>query len=541
MSAIVTLPTGPLGVTFKGSNPPVIKEVKYDSSMFGNLKCGYSVQSIIRANGIEVKATNSVELAKLIKATSEDEGRKLKCLMTLPAEVEFLLPEGDVGLTVTQEKGLALVTKIDNASPLKHLVRVGMAVDCFTLPDGSTMTGCNADKVMEWLKFNQEAGRVMILKDPSLGDLSPPSYSQSNSAMEIPPGGTSILGLRFQGTPLPQLMSIDPRSELKGRVQADMVIAALRCPDGREYQGFDASYLAKLLDETADYEGRQLYLMNKYDEDVPAEPLLKMWLPVFGTAEELGLVFGGKPTRIKHVAPHSELHGLVKKNMQVVNIWWNKSPAVQDLSPDGIAESLADSSGCDRCLILTNIYDSLPDETVVTFPPGNLGLRFAETPPKVVGFTRDSVARKLVDVGMVADTLMLDSGTPYTNLEPTKLTRTLIANAGSGKRTIRFINPGVVPLTKPGDLPKPDKMSLMLPASKLFLNMKGMFPCYITQVKPNSPLVGKLPNGMAVDEVIIDGRSYSGFSAVELSKLLKESAHKPGRVLKLSNPSLNFN
>lgn len=540
MSAIATLPQGPLGVTFKGSNPPVIKEVKFDSPMFGTLKCGYSVVDFTHANGKVVPATNSVALAKLIKSTSEDAGRKLKCLMTLPAEVEFLLPEGDVGLTVTQEKGLALITKIDNSSPLKHLVRVGLCVDAFTLPDGSTMTGCNADKVMEWLKFNQEAGRVMILKDPSLGDLSPPSFSQANTAMEIPPGGTSILGLRFQGSPLPELMSIDPRSALSGRVKADMIIAALRLPDGREFQGFDASYLAKLLDESADYEGRQLYLMNKYDEDVPSEPILKFWLPVFGNADELGIVFGGKPTRVKHVAAHSELHGLVKKNMEVMNIWYKGAPPVQDITPEGVVESLADSSGCDRCIIFTNVYDSLPDESVVTFPPGNLGLRFAECPPKVVGFTRDSVARKLVDVGMVADTLTLDSGTPYTNLEPVKLTRTLIANAGSSKRTIRFINPAVVPLTKPGDLPKPDKMVLALPASKLFLNMKGTFPCYITQVKPNSPLVGKLPNGMAVDEVVIDGRSYSGFSAVELSRLLKESAHKPGRMMKLSNPSIAY-
>lgn len=540
MTTEATLKQGALGVTFKGSNPPVIKEVKYDSPMFGVLKCGYSVIEFTRANGQKVPVTDAVSLAKMIKESSEDVGRKLKCLMTLPAEVEFLLPEGDVGLTVTQEKGLALITKIENGSPLKHLCRVGLAVDAMTLPDGSTMTGCHADKVNEWLKFNQEAGRVMILKDPSLGDLSPPSYSQSNTAIEIPPGGTSALGLRFQGSPLPQLISIDPRSELRGRVPADMIIAAIRLPDGREFQGFDASYLAKIFDETADLEGRQLYLMNKFDDELPQEPILKYWLPVFGNAEELGLVFGGTPTRVKHVAPHSELSGLVKKNMEVMNVWWKYAPDVQDLSPAGIVESLASSSGCDRCIMFTNIYDSMPDEVTVTFPAGNLGIRFAENPPKVVGFTRDSVARKMVDVGMVADTLTLASGTPYSNLESVKLTRTLIANAGLPNRTIRFINPKTVPLTKAGDLPRPASMVLALPAGKLFLNMKGTYPCRITNVKPMSPLVGKLPNGMACDEVVIDGRSYTGFSAVELSKLLKDSAHKQGRILKLSNPSVSY-
>lgn len=540
MTTVATLPSGPLGITFKGSNPPVIKEVKYDSPMFGLLKCGYTFVEFVHANGQTESPKDSVSLAKLIKSTAEDEGRKIKCVMTLPAEVEFLLPEGDVGLTVTQEKGICLITKIDNDSPLKHLVRVGMAVDAFTLPDGSSMTGCHADKVMEWLSTNQEPGRVMILKDPSLGALSPPSFSQSNTAFEIPPGATTKLGLRFQGSPLPNLVDVDPRSELRGRVQPDMIIAALRCPDGREFQGVDSSYLAKLLDETADLEGRQLYLMNKYDDDLPSEPLLKVWCPVFGNADELGVVFGGNPTSVKYVAPHSQLNGIIRKGMRVVNVWWKYAPPVQDLSPEGIVQSLSESSGCDRCIVFTNIYDSLPDEVVVTFPAGHLGLRFAETPPKVIGYTRDSPARKLVDVGMVADTLSLGSGNVYMNLEPTKLTRTLIANAASDKRTIRFVNPKVVPLSKPGDLPRPDRMTIGLPTGKLFLNMKGMFPCLITQVKPQSPLVGKLPNGMAVEELVIDGRSYTGFSAVELSKLLKDSAHKPQRVMRLSNPSISY-
>mmetsp|Transcript_30752 Transcript_30752/g.46626 ORF Transcript_30752/g.46626 Transcript_30752/m.46626 type:complete len:541 (-) Transcript_30752:107-1729(-) len=540
MTTLATLPTGPIGVTFKGSNPPVIKEIQWDSPMFGLFKCGYAFVEFVHANGKVESPRDSISLAKLIKSTSQDEGRKLKFVMTLPAELELLVPEGDIGITVSQVQGLPLITKIDSDSPLKDLIRPGLAVDSFTLPDGSRMTGCPSEKVMEWLTYNQEPGRVMVLKDPSLGNLSPTTYSQANTAFEIPQGATSHLGLRFQGSPLPLLVDVDPRSELRGKVKAGMVIAAVRLPDSREFQGIDSSYLAKVLDETEDMDGRQLYLMNTTDEELPAEPLLKVWLPAIGTAEELGLVFGGTPTKVKHIAPHSPLRGIIKKNMQVVNVWWNGAPPVQDLSPAGTVQTLNESSGYDRCLVLSGVYDTLPDEVTVVFPAGQLGLRFAEHPPKVVGYTRDSIARKLVDVGMVADTLTLESGNSYMNLEATKLTKTLVANAMSNKRTMRFINPRTTPLTKPGDLPRPDRMTIALPPTKLFLNMKGMFPCIITQVKPNSPLVGKLPNGMAVDELVIDGKSYTGFSGVELSRLLKGSQFRPGRIMRLSNPSISY-
>merc|ERR1740124_984708 len=61
-------------------------------------------------------------------------------------------------------------------------------------------------------------------------------------------------------------------------------------------------------------------------------------------------------------------------------------------------------------------------------------------------------------------------------------------------------------------------------------------PPRVSNIKPISPLLRLLPKNMAVDELIIDGRSYSGFNSIKLATLLKETEYKQGRVMKLKNP-----
>eukprot|EP00548_Thalassiothrix_antarctica_P008747 CAMPEP_0194154694 /NCGR_PEP_ID=MMETSP0152-20130528/61534_1 /TAXON_ID=1049557 /ORGANISM="Thalassiothrix antarctica, Strain L6-D1" /LENGTH=544 /DNA_ID=CAMNT_0038860957 /DNA_START=149 /DNA_END=1786 /DNA_ORIENTATION=+ len=535
MTSSFKLPAGSLGIVFKGSNPPVVKEVKYESELFGKVKCGFSFLSV-NIDGREQAPSDAVSLAKSLKETSNNPNRIMNFTMTLPAEIEFILPEGDVGLSVTDVDGIAIITKISAESPLKHIVRIGMAVDSFTLPDGSTMTGGSSAKVSEWLRFNQTAGRVMILKDPSLGDLSPPSYSQANVTVDLPLGNIDDLGLIIQGNDIATLEGVNRFSHMHGKVPANMIIGALRIPDGREFQGLNQSFLAKVLQETQDVEGRILYLMNPGDGELPSEPVLKAFLPVLGNCSELGLVLGGNPARVRFVNQASEMNEIIKKGMEVVKVGWKYEPDNQDISAEAVTESLTESSGTDRYILFRNIYKAIPDEVEVNFAPGRIGIIFGDNPPRVKGFTQGCTVSHLIDVGMVADTLILDSGKRYTNLETHKLTRTLIANAGSNRRVIRFINPATVELSTEDDLERPDMINLNLPTGKLHISLKGPYPPRVSNIKPISPLLRLLPKNMAVDELIIDGRSYSGFNSIKLATLLKETEYKQGRVMKLKNP-----
>jgi len=542
MTSSFKLPTGTLGIVFKGSNPPIVKEVRYESELFGKVKCGFSFVGVT-INGREIAPNDAVNLAELLKETSDNPNRIMKFMMTLPAEIEFILPEGDPGITVTNVDGIAIITKISAQSPLKHLVRIGMAVDSFTLPDGSTMTGGSAAKVTEWLRFNQLAGRVMILKDPSLGDLSPSTYSQANVTVDLPLGNIDDLGLIIQGNDIATFEGVTRYSQLYGKVPASMVIGALRIPDGREFQGLNQSFLAKVLQETQDIEGRILYLMNPGDGELPTEPVLKAFLPVLGNCKELGLVFGSNPARVRFVNQASEMNDIIKKGMEVIKVGWKYEPQNQDLSAESVTDSLTESSGTDRFILFRNIYKAIPDEVEVNFASGRIGIIFGDHPPRVKGFTQGCTVSHLIDVGMVADTLILESGRRYMNLETTKLTRTLIANAASNRRVIRFINPATVELSTGGDLERPDMMNLVLPPGKLHISLKGPYPPRVSSVKPMSPLAQRLPKNMAVDELVIDGRSYTGFNSIKLAALLKESDYKDGRVMKLKNPfnpNVNF-
>mmetsp|Transcript_21708 Transcript_21708/g.24738 ORF Transcript_21708/g.24738 Transcript_21708/m.24738 type:complete len:491 (+) Transcript_21708:116-1588(+) len=80
---VVTLPTGTLGVTFKGSinkgSPPIIKRVSEDSPLFDKIKPGAAaVVDTVTVGGKDYIGLNASELAQLLRDTTDITDRTMK-------------------------------------------------------------------------------------------------------------------------------------------------------------------------------------------------------------------------------------------------------------------------------------------------------------------------------------------------------------------------------------------------------------------------------------------------------------------------------
>ncbi|KAI2501745.1 hypothetical protein MHU86_12751 [Fragilaria crotonensis] len=335
------LPAGKLGVVFKGS-PPVVVRILDDSPMKGRVKDGYIFQSLILNDGTFVENLTTSQLVETLNETSEETDRRLVMEIALPDDADVALPEGRIGASVQTINGKPTITHVDANSPLKHSLRVGYVVDKVVLEDGTELSGHSAAEIEVILAEDCESsGRRLSLVNPSKHTPAPKKVTLPlEKTVALP---TGKLGISFKGS-IAKVTGIAESSPLKGIVREGFVVDSLKLPGGTEYIGCNASQLVKALTATADVEGRSLLLKGPQSSSLPAAALIKVVLPIFGNAEELGLKFGPGPT-IAEIKESSTLLGKLSVGQTVTMVHDGQDVAYNVTSEEKVVDALLDSSG----------------------------------------------------------------------------------------------------------------------------------------------------------------------------------------------------
>lgn len=529
------LPTGKVGVVFKGT-PPVVMKLSDDSPLKGKVKVGYIFESMTLSDGTSFEGLSTPELVSTLNDHSEEEGRKLQLRMGLPDRLELTCPEGDLGITIADVDGKAVLTKIANKSPLKKDIRVGLCVDKLMLEDGMEVAGCSAEEVTEFIADDvNSSGRVLFLANPQMM-LSPKGITLPKSkTVDLPVG---MLGVSFKNSnELTLISSLKNDSALRGLARAGMAVDTVTMTDGTEFRGLNSEDLSNALKSSFDSAGRKMLLKHPASKDLPTMSTTKLYLPDVGNPGEMGFSLAGDPAAFKEVAETSPVFGKARRGQVVITFGCADGTEYDDLDADELEDILQDTSGSEgRFLLLKNMPMPLPDEQIITLPAGKIGVVFKGSPPSVTRINPDSPLVGAGLVGMVVDTVTLENGEVTYELEAHELTGILNANIESEGRVARFINPTTMELSIPPELEKPDEMEIILPTGKLAIMFKGKAPCSVSSVAKTSPLRAILPIGMAVDSLVIGEQTLIDMDAVTLAGVLSSTSSIEGRILTLKNP-----
>jgi hypothetical protein len=78
-------------------------------------------------------------------------------------------PPGEPGITIDGEP--PIITSITRTSPLRDILRIGLAVDSIALEDGMEYKGYAADEIRTIMEDNREDTIMMGLKNPACSHL----------------------------------------------------------------------------------------------------------------------------------------------------------------------------------------------------------------------------------------------------------------------------------------------------------------------------------------------------------------------------------
>jgi len=157
---------------------------------------------------------------------------------------------------------------------------------------------------------------------------------------------------------------------------------------------------------------------------------------------------------------------------------------------------------------------------------------------------------------LVVDWLELEDGTKYYNMDAIELTSILGDHTHSEHRTLRFINPEVIPLTIPDPEDQEQEqeqsrqqeqrpLTLNLPSGSIGLVFAKGSPPKISRVKETSPLLEMHTEeellGMVVDTLTLPetGETFYEMETKQMTNLLKENRHSEGRILGLILPHMD--
>eukprot|EP00544_Gedaniella_sp_CCMP2646_P011301 CAMPEP_0202494188 /NCGR_PEP_ID=MMETSP1361-20130828/10970_1 /ASSEMBLY_ACC=CAM_ASM_000849 /TAXON_ID=210615 /ORGANISM="Staurosira complex sp., Strain CCMP2646" /LENGTH=654 /DNA_ID=CAMNT_0049124611 /DNA_START=78 /DNA_END=2042 /DNA_ORIENTATION=+ len=522
----VALPTGKIGVSFKGSSTPIVSSVSDDSPMKGKIKAGYKFIGLYLKDGTEYENLGTKDLVEALSDTAEEEGRKIKLQIALPAKTSVTVPPGDAGITVDGDP--PTIVQVDRTSPLKDKLRVGLVVDSVELDDGFTVLGHTADEITELLADNEGDERVLHLKNPSATSLSERAVIlPEEKAVDIPSGK---LGVVFAGFPA-KVARMSDASPVRGKFRIGMAVDSFIMPDGTEYSGLSAEELVGALAESVDTEGRKVILKPPTSKTLSKVSTTKVILP----AGDLGLTFDGEPAIITEVSEHSTLKDRLYAGQMVKTICLDDGTEYDDLDWNDVQEILGDTEdSTGRWMLLENQEPiiPLPDEKMVYLPTERLGVSFSGTPPTITKIAEESPVATEFMVGLAADTLIMPGGPTYMELSTPELVKLLKDTVDVEGRMITLKNPATTKMTK-----KPDAMEVKLPKGKLGVVFTGT-PPKVTRFFDDSPMKDKLPIGLVVDMLTLeDGTVIAGCSGKELAGILADNSFSSGRTLLLKNPS----
>ena len=535
-SCKILLPVGKIGVVFKGEPPKVVSVTDF-SPLIGKIKEGYVFDGLFLKDGTEFLNLSTPELILTLAEHINEEGRKIKFIMSLPDTTIVTLPSGDVGLTITGRP--PLITKIADES-LQSKIRVGLAVDTLTLEDGTTFTGLTCDELDEALKDDSASeGRVLTLKNIVTSKLGTKTTTlPENKEVKLPTGD---LGTTFQGQTKAQIVQLTLESPMRGSFRVGLIVDSLSLPDGTVYLGPSAADLAVILSATSELEGRITRLMNPESKNIAKKSSTKVLLP----KGDLGLILTGSPATISAVAEDSPLAGKVRRGLVIETICLADESEFDDLDSEDAAEILQKTSETDgRWILFSN--EALPDTMTVALPAGKLGVTFKDhlkKPPSMVSkVNANSPLLNLVKVGMVVDILTLENGDKYCEMSAEELTAILSRTSDSTGRILTLKNPANTTMTLKDAMSLPDERYLTLPVGTLGMFLKKGPPVAINKVKDESPLKVEAIVGLAIDTLTLpDGQVFMEVDTNELIRIFQETTNIEGRVLLLKNPALgNF-
>jgi hypothetical protein len=184
-SVEVAIPSGVLGVALKG-DPPVPRSYKEGSIVEGLFPTGMYIDMITLSDGTIMSGLNTAELVAVLADSSNEIGRTLtfknpktsqpsQPKILLPDEKTIILPVGKLGVFF-KGKEMATVSRLQEDSPVRNLIRVGMVVDILDIPGGKRYSALTAKEVCRLLlDTGHIENRTMILKNPLTTRMTPRS------------------------------------------------------------------------------------------------------------------------------------------------------------------------------------------------------------------------------------------------------------------------------------------------------------------------------------------------------------------------------
>lgn len=259
----VPLPAGKLGITFKGNTPAIISRVKPDSPLVNEGIEGMGVDSITVKNR-EHMQMNAVQVASLIKSTSDESNRILKVrdadsseFQKIPENLEVVLPAGTIGVTFASTPPVCKAFKDD--SPVGNLIPPGTFVDALKMPDGYTQTGFSAKELVTLLGgFKGQEGRTLVLKNLKTETPTPKGeIFPESKEVELPVGK---IGVSFKGKRKTIVSRVHSESPLLGIVYVGMEVESIEVPGSSKFEGMTGKEVARTLVDTKNVEGRMMVI-----------------------------------------------------------------------------------------------------------------------------------------------------------------------------------------------------------------------------------------------------------------------------------------
>lgn len=265
--------------------------------------------------------------------------------------------------------------------------------------------------------------------------------------------------------------------------------------------------------------------------------LVKLPLP----PGKLGVVFSGKESgkpAVKKLSDESPMKGKVKEGYIFEGLHMSDGTKYENMSVKELVETLKDTSDEEGRVLVMMM--GLPQSAEVMLPQGDIGARVetVKGKPTITKIAADAPAsvRGALRVGYIVDKVMLEDGTEISGHSAEEIEEMLAGDAASSGRRLSLLNPEMADgAVRSVTLPMVKEVEL--PTTKLGVSFKGSKLSKVTKVGSDSSLKGKIRVGFVVDSIRMpNGVSYVGYGAIDMTKVLKDTATTEGRVMVLKSP-----
>ncbi|KAG7374184.1 hypothetical protein IV203_013279 [Nitzschia inconspicua] len=174
---------------------------------------------------------------------------------------------------------------------------------------------------------------------------------------------------------------------------------------------------------------------------------------------------------------------------------------------------------------------------ILHIPPGqaDLGIEFAESPPKIVRVDPSCIFEGKAEVGLYVHVLRLPELEIVNLRDSQHLVNLLQANVSLPRELWLSENPSYVD-TSLGSTHTGALYKHVLPATENLGVLLVAFPPIINVVREESPMKGRLIPGQTVEALLIPGRprmdlAAGAFTDAKVTQALQETSHIEGRML----------